>query len=191
MLSLLYATASRNSTPQLYDNEEIKDAMYGPIMQTMMSGRNGVSHHGGLVFRFADLHAELLYCKEALSARGRKSGESKEWSFLPLLLSTVVSSKEQTSMAVIDSAALNWEALLQEAKRHLQQLLRFDTTNPPGNEELAAAYIREQLVAEGIEPRLIEPAPGRVSVWACLPGSGIARPLLLVSHTDVVPVERD
>jgi len=94
-------------------------------------------------------------------------------------------------MAVVDSAALNWEALGQEAKRHLQALLRCDTTNPPGNEELAAAYIREQLVAEGIEPRLIEPAPGRVSVWARLQGSGIARPLLLVSHTDVVPVERD
>ena len=90
-------------------------------------------------------------------------------------------------MAVVDSAALNWEALGQEAKRHLQALLRCDTTNPPGNEELAAAYIREQLVAEGIEPRLIEPAPGRVSVWARLQGSGIARPLLLVSHTDVDP----
>ena len=46
-------------------------------------------------------------------------------------------------------------------------------------------------MAEGIEPRLIEPAPGRVSVWARLPGTGIARPLLLVSHIDVVPVERD
>ena len=94
-------------------------------------------------------------------------------------------------MTVIDSATLDWEALIQETKRHLQALLRCDTTNPPGNEALAAAYIREQLVAEGIEPRLIEPAPGRVSVWARLPGSGISRPLLLVSHTDVVPVERD
>lgn len=92
---------------------------------------------------------------------------------------------------MIESAALNWEALVQEAKRHLQALLRRDTTNPPGNEELAAVYIREQLVAEGIEARLIEPAPGRVSVWARLPGTGIARPLLLVSHTDVVPIERD
>ncbi|MGZ3625181.1 MAG: M20/M25/M40 family metallo-hydrolase [Ktedonobacteraceae bacterium] len=94
-------------------------------------------------------------------------------------------------MTVIDFATLDWEALIQETKRHLQALLRCDTTNPPGNEALAAAYIREQLVAEGIEPRLIEPAPGRVSVWARLPGSGMSRPLLLVSHTDVVPVERD
>lgn len=94
-------------------------------------------------------------------------------------------------MAIIDYAGLNWEALVQEAKRHLQALLRCDTTNPPGDEVLAATYIREQLIAEGIEPRLIEPAPGRVSVWARLPGSGFARPLLLLSHTDVVPVERE
>ncbi len=48
-------------------------------------------------------------------------------------------------MTVLDSDALNWEAVVQEAKRHLQALLRCDTTNPPGNEVLAAAYVREQL----------------------------------------------
>jgi acetylornithine deacetylase/succinyl-diaminopimelate desuccinylase-like protein len=94
-------------------------------------------------------------------------------------------------MTTLDMATLNWDALVDEAKHHLQALLRCDTTNPPGNEALAATYLRTQLMAEGIEPRLIEPAPGRVSVWARLPGTGEARPILLVSHTDVVPVERD
>lgn len=94
-------------------------------------------------------------------------------------------------MTTLDLPALDWGALVAEAQRHLQALLRCDTVNPPGNEHLAAAYLREQLIAEGIEPRLIEPSPGRVSVWARLPGTGAARPLLLVSHTDVVPVERD
>lgn len=94
-------------------------------------------------------------------------------------------------MTTIDSAALNWEALVHEAKRHLQELLRCNTTNPPGNEERAAAYLRTQLETEGLESRLIEPAPGRVSVWARLPGNGTVRPVLLVSHTDVVPVEVD
>ena len=94
-------------------------------------------------------------------------------------------------MAISNSVTLNWGALVDEAKGHLQALLRCDTTNPPGNEALAAAYLYEQLTAEGIEPRLIEPAAGRVSLWARLPGRGKARPLLLVSHTDVVPVERD
>jgi hypothetical protein len=45
---------------------------------------------------------------------------------------------------------VDWDALVQEAKQHLQALLLCDTTNPPGNETLAAAYLRDQLVAEGI-----------------------------------------
>jgi acetylornithine deacetylase/succinyl-diaminopimelate desuccinylase-like protein len=94
-------------------------------------------------------------------------------------------------MTGIGSAALHWEALIQEAKRRLQALLSCDTKNPPGNEKLAAAYIREQQVAEGIEPLLIVPSPGRIHVGGCLPGSCFEWPLLLVSHTDVLPVERD
>ncbi len=93
-------------------------------------------------------------------------------------------------MTVRALPTLDWDALTAEAARHLQALLRCDTINPPGNEYLAAAYLREQLLAEGIEPQLIEPAPGRVSLYARLPGTGAQRPLLLVSHTDVVPVER-
>lgn len=85
----------------------------------------------------------------------------------------------------------NWDALTAEAVRHLQALLRCDTTNPPGNEHLAATYIQEQLVAEGITPEIIEPTTGRANVWAKLAGNGTARPLMLLSHTDVVPAERE
>ncbi len=93
-------------------------------------------------------------------------------------------------MTMVSSPDVPIAALTDEARRHLVALLRCDTTNPPGDEYLAAAYLREQLAAEGVEARLIEPMPGRVSVWARLAGTGAARPLLLVSHTDVVPVER-
>ncbi len=84
-----------------------------------------------------------------------------------------------------------WQALDDEAVRHLQALIRCNTTNPPGNEIAAAHYLQEQLVAEGLETRIIESLPGRASVWARLPGKGTKRPLLLVSHLDVVPVERE
>jgi acetylornithine deacetylase/succinyl-diaminopimelate desuccinylase-like protein len=94
-------------------------------------------------------------------------------------------------VAALDSLAIDAEALTAEARRHLIALLRYDTTNPPGNEYLAAAYLRDQLAEVGITAQWIEPAPGRVSLAALLPGSGAQRPLLLVSHTDVVPVERD
>ena len=83
----------------------------------------------------------------------------------------------------------NWPAVTAETIRHLQALLRLNTTNPPGNETLAAEYLAGILRAEGVEPLLLEPAPGRGSLIARLRGSGEAAPLLLYSHTDVVAAE--
>jgi acetylornithine deacetylase/succinyl-diaminopimelate desuccinylase-like protein len=87
-----------------------------------------------------------------------------------------------------------------EAVRHLQALLRFDTTNPPGNEIAVARYVKEVLEKDGIEARIFEPFPGRGNVVARLPktlslggvGAGDGGgPLVLCSHMDVVPAERD
>src|SRR5436309_15379250 len=86
---------------------------------------------------------------------------------------------------------LNWNALTNEAVRHLQELIRCNTTNPPGNEGPAIAYIHQWLRAEGIDARIVEPTVGRPSLWARLAGNGSKRPLLLLSHVDVVPVERE
>jgi acetylornithine deacetylase/succinyl-diaminopimelate desuccinylase-like protein len=86
---------------------------------------------------------------------------------------------------------LSWDALTNEAVKHLQALIRCNTANPPGNEGSAIAYIREWLAAEEIDARIIEPTPGRPSIWARLPGNGSKRPLLLLSHVDVVPVEAE
>lgn len=70
----------------------------------------------------------------------------------------------------------------------LQRLIRFDTTNPPGNEEACIAYIRDLLAAAGIESRLLARDPARPNLLARLPGEGSAPPLLLYGHMDVVPV---
>src|SRR5687767_14535078 len=83
----------------------------------------------------------------------------------------------------------NWPEASAETVRHLKALLRLDTTNPPGNEMLAAEYLAGVLKAEGIEPLVLESAPGRGNVIARLKGTGEAPPLLLYSHTDVVPAE--
>ncbi|MEP7356573.1 MAG: M20/M25/M40 family metallo-hydrolase, partial [Anaerolineales bacterium] len=83
----------------------------------------------------------------------------------------------------------NWPEVTAETIRHLQTLLRMDTTNPPGNESVAAEYLAAILQAEGIEPLLLESTPGRGNVIARLKGTGEAPPLLLYSHTDVVPAE--
>lgn len=76
-----------------------------------------------------------------------------------------------------------------EVVRHLQALIRCRTVNPPGNEIEAANYIARVLRDEGLDPVVLESAPGRGNVVVRLRGSGEAAPLLLLSHTDVVPVE--
>ncbi|GIW71653.1 MAG: hypothetical protein KatS3mg102_1195 [Planctomycetota bacterium] len=83
------------------------------------------------------------------------------------------------------------EAVHQECLAHLQALLRIDTSNPPGNERPAAEYVRDVLAREGIAAQLFEPAPGRANLVARLRSRGAAAPLLLSSHLDVVPVERE
>lgn len=75
------------------------------------------------------------------------------------------------------------------AVQFLQDLIRFDTTNPPGNELPAAQFIADILSREGLDPQVFEPAPGRGNVVARLRGDGSAGGLLLMSHLDVVPAE--
>lgn len=85
----------------------------------------------------------------------------------------------------------NWQSLADDTVRYLRDLIRLDTSNPPGNEMLAAEYIARVLRAAGVEPVVIETAPKRGNVIARVKGGGCAAPLLLYSHTDVVPVERE
>ena len=100
------------------------------------------------------------------------------------------------------------------AVRWMQEYLRIDTTNPPGNEMRAVDFYQKILDAEGIENRVFEYAPGRGDLWARLPrnldstnesqsphpfdklsaGSvaqdatrvGHTRPIILLNHMDVV-----
>src|SRR5207302_6392279 len=69
---------------------------------------------------------------------------------------------------------------------------RLDTSNPPGNEAIAARWFGGLLRREGIEGQYYESAPGRESLIARLPGtdgSGDASAIMLLNHTDVVPVQ--
>ena len=70
----------------------------------------------------------------------------------------------------------------------MQQYLRIDTTNPPGNEMLAVTFLKGILDREGIENRVFEDAPGRGDLWARLPHttSEPKRPIILLNHMDVV-----
>lgn len=71
----------------------------------------------------------------------------------------------------------------------LQALIRFNTTNPPGNEAACIMYIRELLEDAGIDTRIETLDPARPNLLARLKGSGEAPPLLLYGHVDVVGVD--
>ena len=76
-----------------------------------------------------------------------------------------------------------------EGLGHLKQLIRIDTTNPPGNERPAAEYLRAVLAEAGLPSEIFEAAPGRASLVSRLKGRGDAEPLLLFSHLDVIAAE--
>jgi acetylornithine deacetylase/succinyl-diaminopimelate desuccinylase-like protein len=80
--------------------------------------------------------------------------------------------------------------LLREVEREvtnlLSDLIRINTTNPPGNETEAAKYLAETLEKEGFKCELFESTPGRGSIITRIKGTGEKPNLLLLSHLDVV-----
>jgi acetylornithine deacetylase/succinyl-diaminopimelate desuccinylase-like protein len=68
----------------------------------------------------------------------------------------------------------------------LRRLIRLDTTNPPGNETLAAELLRDYLEAAGVECHLYARVPERANLVARIRGTGDGPSLALLSHTDVV-----
>lgn len=84
----------------------------------------------------------------------------------------------------------DWAALGRDAAKVAADLIRLDTSNPPGNEVLAAEYLRNTLKEDGIEGVLLTSTGTRTSFVARLKGDGSARPLIHICHTDVVPADR-
>ena len=69
----------------------------------------------------------------------------------------------------------------------LRDLLRFDTTNPPGAERACIEHVQGVLATAGVESELYALDPERPNLVARLPGSDGGSPLLLYGHVDVVP----
>ncbi len=81
------------------------------------------------------------------------------------------------------------QTFLDETVQILQDYIRIDTTNPPGNEIEAARYLKGILEREGFEVHIEESAPGRANLWTYLRGKGNAKPVIFLNHMDVVPAE--
>jgi len=88
-----------------------------------------------------------------------------------------------------DRYLINWDAVGEESLQHLVELIKINTTNPPGNETLAANYVKAVLAAEGIESTLYSLDPDRANLVARIKGNGSRQPILIMGHTDVVGVQ--
>ncbi len=82
-------------------------------------------------------------------------------------------------------------ALRDEAAGLLRDLIRVDTSNPPGRETPAAMALRDYLEANGIACELVARDPERANLIARIPGSGEGPSLTLLGHTDVVPADAE
>jgi len=94
------------------------------------------------------------------------------------------------TLSFLFTPAVNGQTLEDEAVRWLQEFIRIDTINPPGNEYRAVDFYAAIFEAEGIEYETAESAPGRGNIWARLEG-GDEPGLILLQHTDVVPAEEE
>ena len=99
--------------------------------------------------------------------------------------------REQSSQPATPSADVS--RIQGEAIIWLQDLIRINTTNPPGNEIVAAKYIADILKREGIPSEIFESTPGRGFLVARLSATAVpdpSRALLLLGHLDVVGVDK-
>lgn len=91
------------------------------------------------------------------------------------------------------SASINLESSLvtlhERPVELLQNLIRFDTTNPPGNEVQCIRYIDDVLTAAGFETMILARDETRANLITRLSGQGQAPPLLMYGHADVVTTE--
>ncbi|MBA3514872.1 MAG: M20/M25/M40 family metallo-hydrolase [Pyrinomonadaceae bacterium] len=104
--------------------------------------------------------------------------------FLSGILFTDPSVQAQTAAKPID-----WAAYQDQAVDLTRKYLRINTSNPPGNEIAAAKFFKAICDKEGIQSEIFEYQPGRANIIARLKGNGSKRPIILLSHTDVVTAD--
>jgi len=104
---------------------------------------------------------------------------------LSLLACCSVTALGQTS-ADEQMRKVHWEPYQDQAVQLLQEYLRIDTSNPPGNELKAAEFFLRLFDEAGIPNTVYPYAPGRPDIYAILKGDGSQRPLVLLNHMDVV-----
>ncbi|HXH07773.1 MAG TPA: M20/M25/M40 family metallo-hydrolase [Vicinamibacterales bacterium] len=99
-------------------------------------------------------------------------------------------SSQSSAPAPLQTAPRDAAALTREATRRLQDYIRIDTSNPPGDVRQAAEFVAGLLEREGVPVTRYQSAPDRIIVVGRLKGAGRGKPILLLHHMDVVPADR-
>ena len=86
---------------------------------------------------------------------------------------------------------LDWEAVGEEATGYLVDLVRIDSSNPPGNETRVVEYLQNVFARAGIESETFALDPDRANLVVRYRGNGSKRPILIMGHTDVVGVQAE
>jgi acetylornithine deacetylase/succinyl-diaminopimelate desuccinylase-like protein len=105
------------------------------------------------------------------------------------LIAVVVALLGAGAVGAQTPAPPDWNGLRAEILDRYRALVRIDST--PGRETLVVNYLKDVLEAEGIPTQTFALDPARANLVARLKGNGSKRPLLILAHTDVVPVQRD
>ena len=93
-------------------------------------------------------------------------------------------------LAAHPAAAQDWTKVQTDAVALLQEYVRIDTSNPPGDTRKTADFLESILKRDGVPVTRYESQPGKAILVARLKGSGSAKPILLLHHMDVVPADR-
>ena len=91
-----------------------------------------------------------------------------------------------TASTAQQSYIIDWDEVGEEAVQHLVDLVRIDTTNPPGNETRVVEYLEQVLEDAEIPSQRYALEPDRANLVARIRGNGSKQPILLMGHTDVV-----
>jgi len=108
---------------------------------------------------------------------------------LALLLLTAVFVLQISAKGQNGQPKIDWPHYQDMAVDLMQKYLRINTSNPPGNEIETARWFKSIFDQNGIQNEIFEYKPTRANIIARLKGSGSKRPIILLSHMDVVTAD--
>lgn len=108
---------------------------------------------------------------------------------LGVIAAVIVYYNRHQQNEIVDQTYIPKETPLTPEAVLLRDYVRVDTSNPPGKERAGAEWLAGIMRAQGVQPELIDSAPGRTNLYARIKGKRSGEGLLLLNHIDVVPAD--